>query len=772
MLTPIAKKARAAEADMDLGEQQTYRFVADHMDNDEIQFAMDMAAMDLVLGELAAHKSELERGVTRLAREGMGKRRKAVLKALSRHAANGGRVTPGIEAIARRVVKEEPKQTRKKVRVREHTREVGGEEITVSEHERWLPPGQEPSENEDVIDEVEVSGEDAIGVEEDEPPPKARTQPDGERVAQRGSAVYGYAVDVPQSGYENILRGFAQHAVEADKITRQMAPGMEQFLRGGGPHTTKGWGQRLLDGAEFLAHRGGRLATTAKMIKNYGPIAGTRLAYNYFRYGGYDVGLPPPGSQEWKDKGLPDPGSDPDKAREVLTQKLSKRLPGLREHQLAGDHIPSEGYFVGRDGTVKLHAVGRGKDHYVPFSLKHLKRMQQEQGGEMIRRRSAGGPTVEDLHVGMALGLDRVTTVSNNGVFSIDLTDRSHGLKPEHIQILGRYQQLINRESQRMGARGFDAYNHALGALSLEFPLHFDYARGEVKRFGASDQFQDRSMPQKSLIQEFREMFQGINPLAEAQSRHEQQRRADEGGPNVGRKIPGAGQNTRTKGDDQSDVKAGKIGEPEWLRVAAAIGRKPPSGVETEEQYQEWLRDTRNEPEKLAEYKNKRWGSGRAGGQQAQSSTTSTTSPSERSGLAGRIVPSGSQWEEASREPEVRVDPEVAREQAARTRNISRGITDAETGGSPGPYTSEALDSDVWPDDMEGEGPAGYFDTEPSEEEMVLNDYLGTELAGGVSEGRRQRMLGIIRGHESNDWRNDPEFWNEVAEAHREVFGE
>lgn len=765
MLTPLAKKREVTEDDMSFGEQQTYRFVADHLDNEEVQFAMDMAGMDLMLGELAVHKSELERGVSRMAREGMSKRRKAVLKALSRHVAGGGHVTPEIEAIARRVAKEESKQTRKKVRVQEYTREVGGEEITVAEHERWLPPGQEPSENEDVIDEVEVDGEDAVGVEEDEPPPKTRPQSDGERVAQRGSAVYGYAVDTPQKGYENILRGFAQHAVEADKITRNAAPGMEQFLKGGGNDTTRGWGQRLLNGAEFLAHKGGRLSTTAKMIKNYGPIAGTRLAYNYFRYGGYDVGLPAPGSQEWKDRGLPDPDSDPDVVRQILTDKLAKRLPGKREHDLAGDHIPSEGYFVGRDGQVKLHAVGRGKDHYVPFSLKHLKRMQQEQGGEMIRRRSAGGPTVEDLHVGMALGLDRVTTVSNNGVFSIDLTDRSHGIKPEHIQILGRYQQLVQRESQRMGerGRGFEAYNHALGALSLEFPLHFDYARGEVKRFGSSEQFQDRSRPQKSLIQEFREMFNGVNPLAEAQKQQQQTQQQGQG-----QKV-NPGQATRTTGNKQETFQPGKTDDPEWLKVAARIGKKPPGWVETENQYQEWLRDKQQDQEKLAEYLKLRWGTGRTTSSESQGTKIQAeTSSAETGQKAGKILPSGSQWDEVAQEPQTRVDPEIAREQAARTRNISRGISDAETGGSPGPYTSEGLDSGTWPDDLDDTG-ASDFNTEPSEEEMELDEYLGPDLAGGVSEGRRQRMLAIIRGHESNDWRNDPEFWNEVAEAQRET---
>ena len=121
----------------------------------------------------------------------------------------------------------------------------------------------------------------------------------------------------------------------------------------------------------------------------------------------------------------------------------SKQLYGL---QLAsGNTPPSEGVLrINRDGDIVDQAVGYGDDHYVPFNLKNLKNLR---GGEYIRTRSVGGPTTEDIYVGLMSGADRATVVSRSGTFTVAFEPDFKGKRRHNdkaMRMTRRYAQILD----------------------------------------------------------------------------------------------------------------------------------------------------------------------------------------------------------------------------------------------------------------------------------------------------------------------------------------
>lgn len=265
-------------------------------------------------------------------------------------------------------------------------------------------------------------------------------------------------------------------------------------------------GQGVVAVAEFFSRTGGKFQFAAKAISEFGPFTGARIAHNYFRYGGYDVPLKQQGDKVVTEMGdtLPPPG-DQERTRNSVIGFLKSRLPG-RGADNSGSEPPSEGFVIDRNGNVIAHGVGRGNDHFLPFNTRHLRKIRQNEGSEYVRRRMFGGPTAEDLHAAMMMGASKVTVVSNGGVFSIDLTNRSHGIKLEHMQVLSRFQEILDNRGNNLN---FNAYNSALEALESEFPLHFR-KDDELTEAGDWSDANDRIRPKDRLIDQLKGMFDAL----------------------------------------------------------------------------------------------------------------------------------------------------------------------------------------------------------------------------------------------------------------------
>lgn len=113
-------------------------------------------------------------------------------------------------------------------------------------------------------------------------------------------------------------------------------------------------------------------------------------------------------------------------------------------HLKAGTVPPSEGVILDSKGNVTSQAVGYGDDHYLPFTLRGLRKLR---GGSYIRTRTWGGPTSEDIRTALVGGARRLTVVSNNGVFTVDFDPdfkggRRHNDKAHRM--IGRYEHLLD----------------------------------------------------------------------------------------------------------------------------------------------------------------------------------------------------------------------------------------------------------------------------------------------------------------------------------------
>lgn len=257
--------------------------------------------------------------------------------------------------------------------------------------------------------------------------------------------------------------------------------------------------------ADFFAGKEGRFQFAWNAISKFGPFTGSRVAFNYFRYGGYDLPMQQQDGVVYTDLGdkVPAPESQ-ETTRGWAIARLRSRLPGEAADQAKAEP-PSEGFIIDNRGNLVAHAVGRGNDAFLPFSMRHLRAMRNQQGVEYVRRRMFGGPTEEDFHIAMQMGVDRFTIVSNSGDYTIELRDRSHGIKIEHFQIVERYQDLLNnrRERNNLDRRG---YIEALSALQAEFPLHMrilSIDRGQ----GNWETKHDRITPARRLMDSLRALF-------------------------------------------------------------------------------------------------------------------------------------------------------------------------------------------------------------------------------------------------------------------------
>jgi hypothetical protein len=316
----------------------------------------------------------------------------------------------------------------------------------VEEHKRRLPEGSDAKaqrEWADIADELEQAREYQRGKE-----------PSTERqwaIASIDASLEGAYSKLERSGWLSAVEGALQE---------------------------KSIGRGILSVSSFFAEKTNQLRFAAAAIREFGFLAGLRVTHAYFRYGGYDVPLNREGTTIKTEMGdvLP-PVQSQEASRHWAIETLRKRLPGA-EADRSNAEPPSEGFIIDRDGNIIAHGVGRGHDHYLPFNSKHLRQLRKEDGVEYVRRRMFGGPTVEDFHAAMMMGADRLTVVSNGGVFTVDLTRRSHGLKMEHMQVLSRFQELLDEKGSSLNIFG---YNEALSALQSEFPLHIqisDFQRG------------------------------------------------------------------------------------------------------------------------------------------------------------------------------------------------------------------------------------------------------------------------------------------------------
>lgn len=135
-----------------------------------------------------------------------------------------------------------------------------------------------------------------------------------------------------------------------------------------------------------------------------------------------------------------------------LIALLKNRLTDPQRYHLnrmSGTVPPSQGIIVDRKGRVITEAVGYGEDWYLPFNLKNLSKLD---GGEYFRTRAYGGPTTEDIYVGLVSGARAVTVVSHSGVFTIEFDDTFRGARrfnDKAGRMQERYGQLLDAVKSR-----------------------------------------------------------------------------------------------------------------------------------------------------------------------------------------------------------------------------------------------------------------------------------------------------------------------------------
>jgi hypothetical protein len=384
---------------------------------------LEIALMELALVQLDQHKDEIRAGAKK--KLSGSKDVKKFYRALAKTRFQTGIEVPELVAKA------------KFITIPTYVRQDGTE---VQEHQRRLPEGHSEADNKE---------RDSI----------VREMEEARRYQREQEARYGL----------DLVDGLAEQAFK-NIDNEQYRGAVASFLQ------ESSIGKGIVAVADFFSRTGGKFQFAARAIAEFGPIAGIRIAHTYFRYGGYDVPMKEQGGKVVTEMGDTIPKTESAEAtREWAVKTLSKRLPSQAADS-AGAEPPSEGFIIDKAGNVLAHGVGRGNDHFLPFNSRHLRQMRGEEGVEYVRRRMFGGPTVEDLHAAMMMGAERVTVVSNGGVFTIELTQRAHGLKMEHMQVLSRYQDILDDRKTRLNFSGYDS---ALDALQAEFPLHFSKLNSE-----------------------------------------------------------------------------------------------------------------------------------------------------------------------------------------------------------------------------------------------------------------------------------------------------
>lgn len=146
-------------------------------------------------------------------------------------------------------------------------------------------------------------------------------------------------------------------------------------------------------------------------------------------------------------KNRPPDWSERRAGRRVLTDQLRFQVPSFELYSLqvgSGNTPPSEGVIIDKNGKIVTQAVGYGDDHYLPFNLKNLKHLR---GGEYVRTRSVGGPTSEDIYVGLMSGARAITVVSRSGTYTVQFHEDFKGgrrYNDKALRMTRRYQQILD----------------------------------------------------------------------------------------------------------------------------------------------------------------------------------------------------------------------------------------------------------------------------------------------------------------------------------------
>lgn len=418
------------------------------------------------------------------------------------------------ERVMQVIRKEERPTVRQQVRVEGYTTQSG---IKRDSYWRTLPEGTEPAAG----DEVRDNPDDVEALREWE-----REQ----AKAKEERSIFG---DSPySSGFSD---GLDLDAINFDnfEITAPATPrqALDSETAQSAKEATKAYLQQnnaasgVRAVADFFANKPGKLQFAWNAISKFGPIAGTRVAFNYYRTGGYALPLEQDGTQivtEFNDV-LPPPESRA-KTRTWAVQALMSRLPGQAVYANESEP-PSEGFIIDGDGHVVAHAVGRGNDNWLPFNMTQLRAMRKQNNQvEYVRSRLVGGPTGEDISTAMALGVDRLTVVSQSGVFSMKIKPRAHGLKIEHMQIVDRYNDLLDEiqsgKSPAANKLDYVGYAVALDTLAAEFPLHLISERPRRNDASGWSTNKDYTRPTKRLTDQIRDLFDiEINEIEEIKGR-------------------------------------------------------------------------------------------------------------------------------------------------------------------------------------------------------------------------------------------------------------
>lgn len=146
-------------------------------------------------------------------------------------------------------------------------------------------------------------------------------------------------------------------------------------------------------------------------------------------------------------------GGSPDQKRLAVTGdymagQLQSRIPSLHYARIslaAGKMPPSIGVIIDRDGDLVSQAQGYNGDHYLPFDLKNLRRLD---GGSYVRTRTTGGPTDEDIYTGLMTGARQIQVISHSGVFTVEFDPDTRGSRrysDKARQMVGRYAEIVKQ---------------------------------------------------------------------------------------------------------------------------------------------------------------------------------------------------------------------------------------------------------------------------------------------------------------------------------------
>lgn len=529
------------DTDDALNDPMVRRVLTDAVEDDEFEY-LEIALLELALYDLHANKDYYTGLVDDALGDDVEKYHRAMAKTVLGLKAQGRSVDP--EAVRKYLGafrgKEEVSKS-KYITIAEYERRDG---TVVPEHRRRLPQDTSRKSLEEL---KEIANE--VRLANESPASGITANPERKKKLDRMNEVFAQAYNVAREGQKEREKEQKQERrqqfeekkqkLEANLLYREGTAGEKLITPR--PHqwdilaTTHprreglraalkedSFGGSIVAVADMFASKftdtTATLRFAARAIRDYGPLVGMRMAHAYHRYGGYDVPMRQEGGlviTEFGDVLPPDP-SGPTETRQSVIQMLSSRLPGNRTYE-AGSEPPSEGFIIDGDGNVIAHAVGRGSDHYLPFNAKHLKKMRKTDRVEFVRSRMVGGPTAEDLHTAMMMGADKLTVVSNGGVFTLDFTRRAHGIKLEHFEVVSRYQEILDEyaqsSEQRRGQRqkkggvlDFAGYQRALEAISDEFPLHINFGAGGARE-GPWSELHDTVQPKHRLMDQLKKLF-------------------------------------------------------------------------------------------------------------------------------------------------------------------------------------------------------------------------------------------------------------------------